>query len=50
MADRRIGWILAWAVPVVIMAMPQSTRAQGPTIEESALITSNHDHDDCRAR
>ena len=38
MADRRFGWILAWVGLLVMMAMPRPSHAQGPTIEESALI------------
>jgi outer membrane protein, heavy metal efflux system len=38
MVDRRSGWILACACLFVVMALPYPSRAQGPTIEESALI------------
>ena len=39
MADRRFGWILAWTGLVVVLAVPRPSHAQGPTIEETALIS-----------
>lgn len=38
MADRRIGRILGWAGLLVVMAMPRTSQAQGPTLEETGVI------------
>jgi outer membrane protein, heavy metal efflux system len=39
MSDRRFGWILASGGLLAMMALPRPSQAQGPTIEESALIS-----------